>query len=454
METTLEPRTFKPPISIRHHTIIPWRVDRTAIMREPSMPNSSTAPKPFDVTAVRQDFPILQQPLSNGVPLVFLDSGASAQKPKSVIDTETECYERYYANAHRGVYQFGVRIDEELEASRRKIQQFIGAREPEEILFTAGTTMSINAVTAGWGRKFLQSGDEIVLSEMEHHANLVPWQQVAQQTGAVLRYWPLTADGRLDFNRADQVFNDRTRMVAVTGMSNVLGTINPIDKVAALAKKHGALVLVDGAQSVPHLRTDVRNPEIDFLAFSGHKLFGPSGVGVLYGRRELLEDMDPFLTGGGMIDRVYYDHSTWAHLPAKFEAGTLPIAQAIALGAAVDYVSALEWESVHAHESRILQYAHERLAEIPEVTIYGPDVEAKGSIVSFTVAGAQAQDLAYLFDRKGVAVRSGHHCTMPLHDWLGVSATVRASFALYSTLADVDALVDAIQYARQRLRLI
>jgi len=407
----------------------------------------------LDVEAVRADFPILHKPLPNGAPLVYLDSGASAQKPRPVLDKLIECYENYYANAHRGVYYFGVRIDEELEASREKIQRFIGAAQPEEVIFTGGTTMSINFVAYGWGRKFLKAGDEIVLNEMEHHANLVPWQQLAREKQATLKYLPLTSDGRLDMSRLDDVLNGRTRLVAVSGMSNVLGTINPIDEIATKAHACGALVVVDAAQTAPHMPIDVRDPVVDFLAFSGHKFFGPSGVGVLYGRRELLEAMDPFLTGGGMIDEVYPNYSTWAELPAKFEAGTLPIAEAIALGAAVDYVEGLGFEAIHAHEQRLLEKAHRVLAEIPGLVIHGPTPQHKGSIVSFTVDGIHPHDLAQLLDQKGVACRASHHCTMLLHEWLNVPATTRASFALYNTEAEVDVLAEAIQFARKKFRL-
>ncbi|HUG93542.1 MAG TPA: SufS family cysteine desulfurase [Planctomycetaceae bacterium] len=407
----------------------------------------------FDVEAVRRDFPILGKPLSTGKPLVYLDTGASAQKPQAVIDAERECYENYFANAYRGVYQFGDRVSQALEASRETVRALLNAASGEEIVFTSGTTMSINLVSNAWGRKFLRPGDEVLVTEMEHHANLVPWQQITREKGAALRYVPITADGRLDLDQLDEVLSDRTRLLAVTGMSNVLGTVNPIGELVRRAKRVGALVLVDGAQSVPHHTLDVRHPEIDFLAFSGHKLYGPTGVGVLYGRRELLDAMDPFLCGGHMIERVEREHSTWAELPAKFEAGTIPIAQAIALKAGIEYVERLGFDAIAAHERALLRYAHERLGAIPGLTIYGPAVEHKGSIVSFTVAGIAAEDLAVLLDLKGVFVRHGHHCTMPLHAVLGVSATVRASFGLYNTRAEVDALVEAIHFARRKLRL-
>jgi len=414
----------------------------------------STAPcESINVESIRRKFPIFERPLPNGKLLVYLDSAASAQKPRAVIDKERECYERYYANAYRGDYQFGVHVDEELEATRAKVRDFIGAAEAEEIVFTSGTTMSINLVAQAWGRKFLGRGDEILLTQMEHHANLVPWQQVAREKGSELRFIPLRPDGLLDLDRLDEVLTDRTRMVAITGMSNVLGTAPPLAEIAKRAKARGALLLVDGAQSVPHQHTNVRDLDVDFLAFSGHKLYGPTGIGVLYGRRKLLEAMDPFLYGGHMIGEVFWDHSTWAGLPAKFEAGTLPIAQAIALGSAVDFVSEIGFPAIQAHDADLVAYAFLRLAEVPGLTIYGPEPPQRGPIVSFTIDGIHPQDLANLVDRKGVAVRHGHHCTMPLHGLLGVPATTRASFGVYSSRGDVDVLIDAIQFARTKLRL-
>ncbi|HUG71189.1 MAG TPA: SufS family cysteine desulfurase [Pirellulaceae bacterium] len=413
----------------------------------------STADRPFDVEAVRRDFPILQKLLPKGLPVTYLDSGASAQKPQCVIEKEREVYENYYANAYRGVYRFGALVDEQLEGVREKTRQLIGALHVDEVMFTSGTTMALNMIAFGWGRRHLQVGDEILLNEMEHHANLVPWQQVAAQTGAVCRFIPLTDDGRLDMTRLDEVLTSKTKILAVTGMSNVLGTINPVKELAARAHAAGAMIVVDGAQSVPHLVTDVVRDDIDFLAFSGHKLYGPSGVGILYGKQELLAETDPYLYGGHMIDRVYREHSTWALSPAKFEAGTGPIAQAIALGTAIDYVTEIGFDAIHAHEQQLAEYALERLNESRGMHIYGPSLENKGAIISFTIDGAHPEDLAQLLDRRGVFVRHGHHCTMPLHDLLGVSATVRASFGVYNTRADVEALVGALQFALGRLRL-
>lgn len=407
----------------------------------------------FDIDTVRRDFPILARPLQNGAALVYLDNGATAQKPQCVIDKLSEVYQTYNANVHRGIHQLGDRVTVELEAARESVRRFINAADSAEVIFTSGTTMSINLVANAWGRKFLHHGDEILLNEMEHHANLVPWQQIAKVTGAKLRFLPLTPDGRLDDSHFDRMITAKTKLVAVTAMSNVLGTINPIRELAARAKQVGALICVDGAQSVPHMLTDVRDPAIDFLAFSGHKVFGPTGIGILYGRRELLAAMDPFLCGGNMIDEVRLESSTWGELPSKFEAGTIPIAEAIGLGTAVEYVQSIGFEAIHAQEKRLLERALRLLPQVSGVTIYGPSIEHRGAIVSFTVEKVHPHDLADLFDQKGVAIRAGHHCTMPLHEWLDVSATARASFAFYNTDAEVDALIDAVHFARRKFRL-
>ncbi len=421
--------------------------------------NDEVARNLLDVERLRADFPIFSQRLRGGKPFFYLDSAASAQKPRCVIEKEVEVYEQYYANAYRGVYEFGARVDEELdggahrEGVRQKVQRFLNAPSAEEIVFTSGATMSINLVANAWGRKFLRPGDEVLITLMEHHANLVPWQRITAERGARLRYVPLTEDGRLDLASLDELVTSRTRLVAVTRMSNVLGTLNPIDVLVERARQVGALVLVDGAQSVPHEPTNVQDPPIDFLVFSGHKLFGPTGVGILWGRAELLDAMDPFLCGGHMIEAVYLDHSTWAPLPAKFEAGTIPIAQAIALGTAIDYVRSVGWEAIERHERELLAYALERLSRVPGLKVHGPAFEHRGPIVAFSLEGAHPEDLAQLLNLKGVFVRHGHHCTMPLHEHLGVPATVRASLAMYNTRQDIDALVDGLQFARKKLRL-
>lgn len=409
-------------------------------------------PTAFDVSAVRRDFPILNQPLPNGKPLVYLDTGASAQKPLCVIEKLSEVFTQYYSNTHRGIHTLGDMVTTEVEAARETVRQFIGAPHVEEVIFTGGTTASINAVAYGWARKFLKPGDEVLLNVMEHHANFVPWQQAAIATGATLRFIPLTADGQLDLAQLDAVLTDRTKLVAVTGMSNVLGTVNPIKELTARAHAKGALILVDGAQSVPHQAVDVRDLGIDFLVFSGHKLYGPSGIGILWGKRKLLDAMDPFQFGGNMIREVFLKNSSWADLPAKFEAGTIAIAEAIALGTAINYLQKFDPHAVHAHEMALTKKAFDLLQAISGVTIYGPGLEHRGSIISFTVDGVHPHDLADLFNNHGVAIRAGHHCTMPLHEHLNQAATARASLGIYNTLEEIDALAEAILYAKKVFR--
>lgn len=407
----------------------------------------------FDVESIRRDFPILHQRLAGDVPLVYLDTAATSQKPRCVLAKIVECYEQYNSNVHRGIHQLGDRMTTELEAAREKVQQFIGASEADEIVFTSGTTMSLNMVAHGWARKFLRPGDEILLNPMEHHANLVPWQLAAASTGATLKYIPLTSDGRLDLSTLDQLLTRQTKLLAVTAMSNVLGTINPIEELARRAHDVGALICVDAAQSVPHMLTNVRSPQIDFLAFSGHKLYGPTGIGVLYARRSLLEAMDPFLAGGHMIREVFLDSATWADPPAKFEAGTCPIIEAVALGSAIDYVRNLGLPKIERYEHALSVLAHQKLSQVPGLTIHGPSVEHKGAILSFTVDGVHPHDLSEILDRRGVAIRAGHHCTMPLHELLELTATARASLAFYNTTDEIDALVDAVHAARKVFRL-
>ncbi|WP_013627224.1 aminotransferase class V-fold PLP-dependent enzyme [Rubinisphaera brasiliensis] len=413
----------------------------------------STAATSLDLTAIRAQFPILQQPDPRGRPVIYLDNGASAQKPQRVIDKEIEVYSCHYANAYRGVYEFGQIVDDSVEATRQTVRDLIGAESQEEIVFTSGTTMSLNLVASCWGRHTLKPGDEILLTEMEHHANIVPWQMIAEQTGAVVRYIPLTSDYRLDLSDLPGLITERTKIVAVTGMSNVLGTLVDPRPLADAVHQVGGVLVVDAAQSILHQQHHVVNDCIDFLTFSGHKIYGPSGVGVLYGKREHLEAMPPFLGGGHMIERVFPDHSTWSPPPAKFEAGTLPIAQAIALKPAIEFVQELGYASIQAHEHDLLVKATEQLSEVPGLKIYGPGLDHKGAIVTFTLEGAHPQDLAFLLNKKGVCVRHGHHCTMPLHDKLGLTATVRASFGVYNTAEEVDQLTDALHYARKRLRL-
>lgn len=405
------------------------------------VPPSHTAP--LDPHSVRGDFPILQSLLhaaegSPGVPLVYLDNGASTQRPRQVIQAMVDTYERDYANVHRGIHWLSDRSTDLFEQARGKVQAFINAAAPEEIIFTSGTTASINLVARSWGDANLKAGDEILLTEMEHHSNLVPWQQVAERTGAVLRYIPITDDGLLGLDQLDTLLTGRTKILAVTAISNVLGTINPLSMLIERAHAVGAVVLVDAAQSVAHQATDVQKLGVDFLAFSGHKMLGPSGVGVLYGRRELLDAMPPFLGGGSMIRRVKLEGFEPADLPAKFEAGTPPIVPAIGLGAAIDYLTNVGLGSVHAHEVRLTERAHQLLGELGGAHLLGPTPDKKAGIVSFTLDKIHAHDIAQLLDRRGIAVRAGHHCTMPLHKRLKVTASTRASFFLYNTLEEVE----------------
>ena len=424
-----------------------------ATVREPKPPADRVRME-FDPEQIRQQFPALNRPLEDGQRPVFLDSGASAQKPQVVIDKEREVEEQYFANAYRGRYSFGARVDEELEASRQKVADLIGSATAQQIAFTPGCTSTLNMIAFGWGTKHVHAGDEILINEMEHHANFVPWQQLALRQQATLRFMPLTDDGQLDLDQLDEVLTPKTKVLAVTSMSNVLGTVNPVAELARRAHDVGAIVVVDGAQSVPHMPTDVVADDIDFLAFSGHKLYGPTGVGILYGKTERLEEADATVFGGHMISRVDRYDSTWAAAPAKFEAGTLPIVQAIALGTAVDWIQQYGLETIHQHEQQLLKLATQELQQIPGMKIYGPDVSRKGAIISFRIDELHPEDLAALFDRKGIMTRHGHHCTMPLHDLLGVSATTRASFGAYNTADDVTSLVQGIHFARETLRLV
>ena len=406
----------------------------------------------FDIQKIRSDFPILHQTLRTGKPLVYLDTAATSHKPHSVVEKVVQCYERDNSNVHRGIHELGDRMTTELEEAREKVRQFIGAAEVDEIVFTSGTTMSLNLVAYAYARKVLRPGDAILVNEMEHHANLVPWQEAARVTGAELRYIPLTDDGQLDLTQLDAVLDGPVKLVAVTAMSNVLGTINPIRELAQRAHAVGAKIVVDGAQSVPHLKTDVIGDHIDFLTFSGHKLYGPTGVGVLYGRRELLEQMDPFLGGGHMIREVFRDHATWADIPAKFEAGTAPFIQAVGMGAAIDYVNSIGLDAIAAYEHDLAEYASQKLTEVPGLVVYGPAWPDRGAIFSFTVEGVHPHDLSDLLDRQGVAIRAGHHCTMPLHEKLQLTATARASLAFYNTKAEVDTLIEALLAAQKVFR--
>ena len=401
---------------------------------------------PFDITRIRRDFPILKREVGPGVPLVYLDNAATSQKPVQVIAELTRFYRDHNANIHRGVHTLSVEATDLYEGARSRIAAFIGAADSREVIFTRNTTESINLVAHAWGRKFLQPGDEVVVSEIEHHSNIVPWQMLRDERGIVLRYIPMLPDGTLDLEEARRIIGPRTRLLSITAMSNALGTIVPLEEIIPLAKAHGAIVLVDGAQSVPHLPVDVRTLGADFLAFSGHKMLGPTGIGVLWGRMPLLESMDPFLGGGDMILTVSMDHATWADVPAKFEAGTPNIAGAVGFGAAVDYLAALGMDEVRRHELEITDYALRRLADVPGVSIFGPmDARLRGGVVSFELEGVHPHDVGQVLDTRGVAIRTGHHCAQPVMAALNVPATARASFYLYNTTAEVDALASALE---------
>ena len=408
----------------------------------------------YNVEAVRADFPILKQMHSEKVPLIYLDNAATSQKPESVIEAIDRYYRDYNANVHRGIHKLSEQATTEYEAARLKVRKFINAGSKREILFTRGTTESINLVAQTWGRANLKAGDVIVSTVMEHHSNIVPWQILASEKGFTIRYIPVLADGTLDLDYLDKLLSkEPVKLVTLMQVSNVLGTVNPVEEVIKKAHEVGALVLVDGAQSIPHLAIDMQAMDVDFFAFSGHKMLGPTGSGVLYGKRALLEAMPPWMGGGDMISSVKLTGSTWNDLPYKFEAGTPAIAEAIGLGYAIDYLTKIGLDNIHAHERDIIRYALGRLQEVPGLTVYGPSAEQKGAVAAFTVEGIHAHDIAQLLDSEGIAVRAGHHCAMPLHEHLGVSATARASFYLYNTHAEVDALITALHNARKTFQL-
>ncbi len=405
----------------------------------------------FDPSIWRPDFPILATQV-HGHPLAYLDNAATTQRPRQVIQALVDVYEQHYANVHRGIHWLSDQATDRYEEAREKVRRFINAAHREEVIFTHGATESVNLVARSWGDQYVHRGDEILLSEMEHHSNLVPWQQLAARTGAVLNHIPITDDGRLSMEDVPRLLSPATRMVAVAAVSNVLGTINPIAEIVNLAHEAGALVLVDAAQSVPHARTDVQAWGADFVAFSGHKMLGPSGVGILFGRLDRLAAMPPFLGGGSMIRRVRLDDFDPGDVPARFEAGTPPIVPAIGLGAALDYLDQVDLDRISAHERQLARRAHEGLASIGGVRILGPAPEFKSGVVSFVVERVHAHDVAQLLDREGIAVRAGHHCAMPLHARLSINASARASFYLYNTMDEIDRLVDAVERAKAKFR--
>jgi cysteine desulfurase/selenocysteine lyase len=397
----------------------------------------------FDVEQVRRDFPLLQTTV-HGKPLVYLDNAATSQKPRSVIARTEQYYATENANVHRGVYELSERATAAYEDAREKARGFLNAGATREIVFVRGTTEAINLVASSFGRKELQAGDEVLVTAMEHHSNIVPWQLICAERGAVLRVAPMNRRGELLMDDFARLLSPRTRLVAVAHVSNSLGTINPIAEIVRLAHAKGAAVLVDGAQAAPHGPVDVRALGVDFYTVSGHKMFGPTGIGLLYGTTERLEALPPYQGGGDMIKTVTFAKTTYAEPPAKFEAGTPNIAGAVGLGAAIDYLRGLDWEAVQAHERDLLAYATERLGALPEVELVGTAAH-KASVVSFTVRGVHAHDVGTIVDQEGVAIRTGHHCTQPVMDFFGVPATARASFAFYNTRAEVDALVSAVQ---------
>ncbi|MBI4300126.1 MAG: cysteine desulfurase [Chloroflexi bacterium] len=401
----------------------------------------------LDFQDIRKDFPILSRTV-HGKPLVYLDSAATSQKPRAVIKALVRYYETLNANVHRSVHRLGEEATEAYEEARRKIAAFVRAESPTNIIFTRNATEAINLVAYSWGRSNVGPGDEILLTGMEHHSNLVPWQQVAREKGATLRFIGVKEDGTLALEELDSLITRRTKIVACVHVSNVLGTINPVAQIAKAAHAVGAIVLIDGAQSVPHMPVDVAELGCDFLAFSGHKMLGPTGIGALYARTELQERMEPFMFGGEMVSQVWSDHATWNELPMKFEAGTPSIGDAIALGAAVDYLQALGMENVRRHEKDLTRYALDTLSTLEGMTLYGPkDVEIRGGAVAFNFAGIHPHDLATLLDQQGIAIRAGNHCVQPLMRQLEVSATARASFYIYNTREEIDVLADALGIA-------
>ncbi|HEY4977087.1 MAG TPA: cysteine desulfurase [Gaiellaceae bacterium] len=403
----------------------------------------------LDARLIRADFPIFEQ-LEEGKPLSFLDSAVSSQKPRQVLAALEDFYEHSYCNVGRGVYALAERADAAYEQAREKAREFVNAGSPREIIFTRNTTEGLNLIAYSWGLDNLGPGDIVLASELEHHSNFVPWQEVARRTGAEFRVVPVTSEGELELGELERLASGgRLRIVAITAVSNSLGTIVPVEKLIAFAHEQRAIAVIDAAQAVPHRKVDVQALGCDFLAFSGHKMCGPSGVGVLYGRSELLEQMSPFLTGGGMIRRVSVEKTTWAELPHKFEAGTPPVAEAVALGAAIDYLQEIGLDAIAAHEHELTAYALERLSELPGLTLYGPPLERRSGIVSFNLEGIHPHDVAQILDAEGVCVRAGHHCNQPLMHKLGVTATSRASFYLYSLREEVDRLVAGIERAQK-----
>lgn len=397
----------------------------------------------YNVEEIRQDFPILQREVY-GRPLIYLDNAATTQKPRSVVEAISNEYFSTNANVHRGVHFLSQKATDLHEAARERVRQFINARSTAEVLFTRGNTESLNLVASSFGEAFLKEGDEVIVSVMEHHSDIVPWQLLRERKGIVIRVIPMDDSGRLDLEAYERLFSERTRLVCVAHVSNVLGTVNPVKQMAATAHAHGAYMLVDGAQSIPHFKVDVQDLDCDFLTFSGHKIYGPTGIGVLYGRESLLEKMPPYQGGGEMIARVTFEHTTYERLPYKFEAGTPDYVGTHALAAAIDYVETLGMDEIAAHEHRLTQYAMERLGAIKDMHLYGTTPD-KDAVVAFNVGNIHPLDLGTLLDRLGIAIRTGHHCAQPLMQRCGVEGMARASFALYNTMDEIDKLAEGIE---------
>ena len=401
----------------------------------------------MDINTIRKDFPILNQKV-HGNPLIYLDTSATSQSPVQVVDAMSEYYNEYNSNVHRGVHTLGTKATDGYEQARMKVRGFINALRYEEIVFTRGTTAAINLVARSFGEANISEGDEIVVTEMEHHANIVPWQELAKRKNAKLVFIPLEEDGTIKLENVEAVMTDKTKIVAVTHVSNVLGTINDIKSIAEIAHRHDAYITVDGAQSVPHMSVDVQDLDVDFYAFSGHKMLGPTGIGVLYGKAELLDKMEPIEYGGDMIDFVDLRESTWTDLPVKFEAGTPMIAEAIGLSAAIDYINDIGADEILRYEQELVKYAYDKMSEIEGIEIYGPKEERAG-LITFNLDGVHPHDLATALDSDGIAVRAGHHCAQPLMKFLGVSSTARASFYLYNTKDEIDFFIDSLKRTKE-----
>ena len=402
----------------------------------------------MDVNKIRQDFPILAEQV-NGKDLIYLDTSATSQSPRQVIDAMNDYYETYNSNVHRGVHTLGTKATDAYEKARMKVRSFINAQRFEEIIYTRGTTAAINLVARSFGDMVVEDGDEIVVTEMEHHANIVPWQQLAKRKNAKLVFIPMEEDGTITLDSVKSVMSDKTKIVAITHVSNVLGTINDIKEIAKITHEHGAYIVVDGAQAVPHMAVDVQDLDVDFYSFSGHKMLGPTGIGILYGKADLLDKMEPIEYGGDMIDYVYKTDATWTDLPVKFEAGTPMIAEAVGLHAAIDYLEELGLDNIHDYEQTLVGYAYDKMSEIEGIEIYGPDKDNRAGLITFNLTGVHPHDLATALDSEGIAVRAGHHCAQPLMKWCNAHSTARASFYLYNTKEEIDQFIESLEKTKE-----